>query len=358
MVRSVLVVDDDEQFRNLAVRILQSWGHSVVGEAGTVLEANATAARLAPDLVLADIGLPDGDGFALTLDLRALPLPPDVVLISSDADVGNHSAAERVGASGFVPKDEVAGARMRALLAGPAPAPAAVAPPIGGTATREQTVRVVLGEDDVLLRSGIAKLIGEAGIEVVAQAGDAEDLMRKALAHKPDVAIIDVQMPPRREDDGLVAALELRRLLPDMAVLILSNHSEPALAEELIRDRAEGVGYLLKERVGEVSSFVEAIRRVARGGSALDPVVVNRILNRRSGDDPLDALTARERSVLELMAEGKSNGGIADALFISGAAVEKHVTSIFRKLGIPPASSEHRRVHAVLTFIRNGRARP
>ena len=353
MARSVLVVDDDEQFRNLAVRILQSWGHTVVGEAATVVEANLTAARLAPDFVLADIGLPDGDGFALTRELCALPVPPEVVLISSDADVGNHSAAERVGASGFVPKDEVAGARMRVLLAGTRSA--ATARPASEPSAVEQPIRVVLGEDDVLLRSGIAKLIGEAGIDVVAQAGDAEDLMRKALAHKPDVAIIDVQMPPRREDDGLVAALELRRQLPEMAVLILSNHSEPALAEELIRDRAEGVGYLLKERVGEVSSFVEAIRRVARGGSALDPAVVNRILNRRSADDPLDALTRRECSVLELMAEGKSNGGIADTLFISGAAVEKHITSIFRKLGIPPASSEHRRVHAVLTFIRNGR---
>jgi DNA-binding NarL/FixJ family response regulator len=221
-----------------------------------------------------------------------------------------------------------------------------------------ERLRVVLGEDDVLLRTGIARLIADAGIEVVAQAGDADDLLRKCLAHRPDVAVVDVQMPPRREDDGLVAALEIRRRLPGTGVLVLSQHNEAALAEQLIGDQAEGVGYLLKERVADVSVFVDAITRVAAGGSALDPAIVSRMLGRRYGDDPLDALTPRERSVLALMAEGKSNAGIAGSLGISAAAVEKHVTAIFRKLDIAPASTEHRRVHAVLTYVRSGRNAP
>lgn len=216
-----------------------------------------------------------------------------------------------------------------------------------------QPLRLVLAEDDVLLREGIARLLGDAGMDVVAQAGDADELVRKALAHRPDVAIVDVQMPPRRENDGLVAALELRRQLPDTGVLVLSQFNEADLAEQLIGDHAAGVGYLLKERVGEVSSFVDAIERVAAGGSALDPTVVSRMLGRRRHDDPLAALTPRERSVLAAMAEGKSNAGIGEALFISAASVEKHVTSIFRKLGLGAEASEHRRVHAVLAFMRS-----
>ena len=215
-------------------------------------------------------------------------------------------------------------------------------------------LRVVIGEDDVLLREGLARLLGDAGLDVVAQAGDAEDLLRKGLAHRPDVAIVDVQMPPRREDDGLVAAMELRRRLPGTGVLVLSQFSEASYALDLIGDRAEGVGYLLKERVGDVSAFVDAIQRVAAGGSALDAEVVGRMLGRRRPGDPLDALTPRERAVLGVMAEGKSNIGIAEALTVSEAAVEKHVTAIFRKLGIAPASTEHRRVHAVLAYVRSG----
>ena len=215
-------------------------------------------------------------------------------------------------------------------------------------------LRVVIGEDDVLLREGLARLLGDAGLDVVAQAGDAEDLLRKGLAHRPDVAIVDVQMPPRREDDGLVAAMELRRRLPGTGVLVLSQFSEASYALDLIGDRAEGVGYLLKERVGDVSAFVDAIQRVAAGGSALDAEVVGRMLGRRRPGDPLDALTPRERAVLRVMAEGKSNIGIAEALTVSEAAVEKHVTAIFRKLGIAPASTEHRRVHAVLAYVRSG----
>jgi DNA-binding NarL/FixJ family response regulator len=215
----------------------------------------------------------------------------------------------------------------------------------------------VIGEDDVLLREGIARLLEDAGLDVVAQAGDAEHLLRRALAHRPDVAIVDVQMPPKRENDGLLAAIELRRRLPDTGVVILSQHCEPSFALGLIGDRPEGVGYLLKARVGNVPAFVDAVGRVAGGGSALDPEVVARMLGRSRTSGPLSELTPRERDVLSAMAEGKSNLGIARALFISDAAVEKHVTASLRKLDIAPADTEHRRVHAVLVFMREAAQR-
>ena len=212
---------------------------------------------------------------------------------------------------------------------------------------------MVIGEDDVLLREGIVRLLEEGGCEVVAQVGDAEDLLRKALAHRPDVVIADVQMPPRREDDGLVAAMELRRQRPDTGVLVLSQFYEESYALDLIGDRAEGVGYLLKERVGDVAAFIDAVRRVGAGGSAIDPQIVSRMLGRRRRRGPLDDLTPREREVLEAMAEGKSNRGIAETLVVSEAAVEKHIRAIFQKLDIGPTATEHRRVLAVLTYMRN-----
>jgi DNA-binding NarL/FixJ family response regulator len=213
-------------------------------------------------------------------------------------------------------------------------------------------VRVVIGEDDVLLREGIARLLTEAGFEVAAQAGDAPDLLRKALAHRPDVAVVDVQMPPGGRDDGLRAAIELRRQRPDTGVLVLSQVYEEHYAMELIGERADGAGYLLKERVGDLEEFIDAVQRVAAGGSALDPEVVARMLGRRRGSGPVDRLTPRERDVLASMAEGKSNQGIAQALVVTEAAVEKHVTSIFHKLGLGATPTEHRRVLAVLTFLR------
>jgi DNA-binding NarL/FixJ family response regulator len=213
--------------------------------------------------------------------------------------------------------------------------------------------RVVIGEDDVLLREGIARILGEAGYEVVAQAGDANDLLRKALAHRADIAIVDVKMPPERSDDGLRAAVELRRQRPDTGVLVLSQYCEERYAVDLIGDRAEGVGYLLKERVGDVDAFIDAVERVASGGSALDPEVVSRMLGRRARETPLAQLTPRERDVLGAMAEGKSNLGIAEELVVTEAAVEKHVTSIFQKLGLGPTVTEHRRVLAVLTYVRD-----
>ena len=213
-------------------------------------------------------------------------------------------------------------------------------------------LRVAVGEDDVLLREGVARILTDAGLEVVCQSGDAEDLMRRALAYRPDVVIADVQMPPRHEDDGLRAAMELRRRSPQIGVLILSQFCEPSYVMDLVGDRPEGIGYLLKERVGDVTAFVDAVTRVAAGGSALDPEVVVRMLGRRTSQGPLQTLTPRERAVLAAMAEGLSNSGVAESLLISHASVEKHVTAIFRKLGIAPADNEHRRVLAVLTYLR------
>ena len=212
---------------------------------------------------------------------------------------------------------------------------------------------MVIGEDDVLLREGIVRLLSEAGLEVVAQTGDAEDLLRRALAHRPDVAIVDVQMPPGHEDDGLRAALELRKQRPDTGILVLSKIYEDHYAQELIAERAEGVGYLLKERVGDVEVFIDAVNRVAGGGTALDPEVVARMLGRRREDRPFDRLSDREQEVLAAMAEGKSNRGIAESLFVTQAAVEKHITSIFDKLGLDYAATDHRRVLAVLTYLRD-----
>ena len=212
-------------------------------------------------------------------------------------------------------------------------------------------LRVVVGEDDVLLRAGICRLLEDAGMEVVGQAGDADDLLRKALAHRPDVTVADVQMPPRHEDDGLAAALELRRQRPDANVLILSQHAEQAYALAIVGDQPAGVGYLLKERIADVDTFIDALQRVGRGGTALDAEVVALMLGRRRPDDPLERLTPRELEVLAAMAEGKSNRGIAGTLFISEAGVEKHVTSIFSKLSLGPDPAESRRVRAALTYL-------
>jgi DNA-binding NarL/FixJ family response regulator len=217
-------------------------------------------------------------------------------------------------------------------------------------------LRVVIAEDDVLLREGIGRLLVEAGFDVVGQTGDAEEFLRKALAQRPDVAVVDIQMPPGLGADGLRAALELRERLPATGVLVLSSYYEEGYALDLIGDSAEGVGYLLKERVGDVEAFTEAVARVAAGGSALDPEVVGRMLGRKRSDDaPLADLTSREREVLGQLAEGKSNRGIAEELVVTTAAVEKHVTRIFEKLGIENSPSGHRRVLAALTYLRDSR---
>ena len=210
---------------------------------------------------------------------------------------------------------------------------------------------VVIAEDSILLREGIARLLRDAEIDVVGQAGNADELLLKVRSYSPDVAIVDIRMPPTHTDEGLQAAREIRTAHPATAVLVLSQHVEAEYALELLADNAEGVGYLLKDRVSDVGEFVDALRRVADGGSALDPTVVSQLVGRRRDQDPVSELTPRERDVVELMAEGRSNKGIAGRLVVSERAVEKHVTSIFNKLGLPLAPADHRRVLAVLKFL-------
>ena len=214
-------------------------------------------------------------------------------------------------------------------------------------------MRVVIGEDQALLREGIVRLLEEAGFDVVGQAGDAIDLRRKVGAHKPDVAVVDIQMPPERTDDGLRAAIHIRSVHPATRVLVLSQYIEERYAIDLIGESAEGVGYLLKDRVGDLDEFAEAVRRVGEGGSVLDPEVVTRMLARTRESDPVEELSPRERDVLELMAQGRSNHGIAEQLVVTESAVEKHVTAIFEKLDLERDFEPHRRVLAVLTFLRS-----
>ena len=212
-------------------------------------------------------------------------------------------------------------------------------------------MRVVLAEDSVLLREGVARLLREAGFEVVGQASNADELLLKVRSYSPDVAIVDIRMPPTHTDEGLRAAQEIRERYPGTGVLVLSQYAEPAYAMELLAESAEGVGYLLKDRVSDVNDFCAAVRRVADGGSALDPTVVSQLVGRRRRDDPVSELTRRETEVLELMAEGRSNQAIGERLFITPRAVEKHVTSIFGKLGLAAAAEDHRRVLAVLAYL-------
>ena len=214
-------------------------------------------------------------------------------------------------------------------------------------------MRVAIAEDSVLLREGLARLLEEADFDVVARCEDAQDLLVKVRSYSPDVAIVDIRLPPTHNDEGLQAALEIRKRHPAMGVLVLSQYVEVGLALTLLAESAEGVGYLLKDRIGDVKDFVAAVRRVAEGGSALDPIIVSTLLARQRTDDPISQLTPREREGLELMATGNSNQGIADELVITLRAVEKYVSSIFGKLGLPSTGSESRRVLAVLLYLRS-----
>jgi len=213
-------------------------------------------------------------------------------------------------------------------------------------------VRVVIVEDLVLLREGLAGLLNESGFEVVATAEDPEGFLRVVAGHKPDLAVVDVRLPPTFTDEGLRAAIEARQRQPGLRVLVLSQYVEPVLAARLLGDGSGGVGYLLKERVSEVRTFLDALRRVAGGGTALDPEVVARLVAPRREAGALTELTPREMEVLELIAEGRSNAGIAEALVVTPGAVEKHISRIFDKLGLPAAGADHRRVLAVLAYLR------
>lgn len=212
-------------------------------------------------------------------------------------------------------------------------------------------MRVVIAEDSVLLREGLARLLADGGIETVAVTGDGPGLVASVAEHGPDLAIVDVRMPPSHTDEGLRAALEARSLRPGLPILVLSQYVEERYATELLGGGATAVGYLLKERVADVSEFLDAVRRVASGGTVIDPEVIGQLLNRYRRDDPLDSLTAREREVLALMAEGRSNTAIAARMVVTEGAIEKHISSIFAKLGLGPAPGDHRRVLAVLTYL-------
>jgi DNA-binding NarL/FixJ family response regulator len=214
-------------------------------------------------------------------------------------------------------------------------------------------MRVVIAEDSVLLREGIVRLLTDAGFEVVAAVGDGPALVEAVEQHRPQISIVDVRMPPSFRDEGLRAAIEARQRVPESAVLVLSQYVEERYASELLEGGADGVGYLLKDRVADVGQFVQAVRQVAEGGTVLDPEVVTQLMARRRRGNLLEDLTPREHEVLSLMAEGRSNSAIADSLSVSDGAVEKHVSNIFSKLGLPPADATHRRVLAVLTYLRN-----
>jgi DNA-binding NarL/FixJ family response regulator len=213
-------------------------------------------------------------------------------------------------------------------------------------------VRCVIAEDSVLLREGVARLLTDAGFEVLSSCQTVPDLMHTVRSRAPDVAIVDIRLPPTFQDEGLRAALEIRANHPSVGVLVLSQYLEIGLAMKLLADSTDGAGYLLKDRISDVTEFVAAVRRVASGGSAIDPIIVSTLLSKRRSGDPLDELTPREREVLVLMAEGRSNQGIADSLVITLRAVEKYVSSIFGKLGLPSTSSDSRRVLAVLLYLR------
>ncbi len=224
-------------------------------------------------------------------------------------------------------------------------------PPLRGVREHQDSLRAVVADDSILLREGLARLLEEAGIEVVGQARDADELLLKVRSYHPDVAIVDIRMPPTQTDEGIRAANEIRTRHPETGVLVLSQHVAHTYAVELLADSAEGLGYLLKDRVADVEDFTAAVRRVAEGGSALDPLVVAELVGRDRAEDPVARLSPREREVLELMAEGRTNQAIGQRLFISPRAVEKHVTAIFVKLRLPAAPEDHRRVLAVLRFL-------
>jgi DNA-binding NarL/FixJ family response regulator len=214
-----------------------------------------------------------------------------------------------------------------------------------------EPLRVVIAEDSALIREGLARLIEESGGTVVAKVGDGEAFVRAVEAHRPDVSVVDVRMPPTQRDEGLRAAIEARRRVPGTPVLVLSQYVERQYATELLADRGGGVGYLLKDRVGDIREFMDGLRRVARGGTALDPEVVAQLMVRSRADDPLQALTPREREVLAAMAEGRTNAGIARSLHITEGATEKHIGNIFGKLQLPDSPDDHRRVLAVLAYL-------
>ena len=344
MARSVLVVDDSAPFRATARALLEARGYRVVGAVADGGEALAAVEAMRPDAVLLDINLPDADGIAVAGRLTGAG-GPAVVLVSTLDGAAMRGAIERSGARGFLSKADL------------------TSPRAGRAAGAAVSLRIVIAEDQALLREGMVRLLEDAGFEVVAEAADAPDLLRKVGAHKPDVAVVDVQMPPDNTDDGLRAALEIRATQPEVGVLVLSQFAEERYAIDLVGDDASGVGYLLKDRVSDFAAFAEAVRRVAAGGVVLDPTVVSHMLGRRRRDDPLDELTPREREVLELMAEGRTNRGIAEVMVVTTAgdreARDRDLLQArpARRAERPPARPSRARLRPALSAAARGRAR-
>lgn len=344
---NVLVVDDHATFRDRARRVLEAAGHTVVGEAETLSAALRENDRLAPDVVLLDVQVGDDDGLSIIGELTGGPRPPRVVLISGREAQDYGTRLGGTAAAGFIHKPDLSAATFAgALERRGVSAPGVPAP---GPATRALSV---VADDSLLIREGIGKALSARGLAVRAFAADGEELLRKVAAHAPDVVVCDIRMPPTGTDEGLRAAELLAERAPSVGVLILSDHLEPEFATRLLEQGTPGRGYLLKETITDLDGFADAVRRVAAGESVVDPVIVRHVIGVLRANDPLARLSHREREILELMAAGRSNAAVAAELAISPRTVESHVSSLFGKLGLPDSPDDHRRVLAVLAFLR------
>lgn len=328
---TVLIVDDHAQFREYLRSVLETDGFEVVADVGDGAEALAAAAATHPDLVLLDVHLGDGpDGFEVARQLAALPSPPSVIVTSSRSENAYSDRIESAPVVGFVPKDELSPATIRGLVARP-------------------PVTVAIAEDSLLFREGIVRVLSDLGFTVAGQVADGTELLALLESTPVDVVIVDIRMPPTFTVEGLATAAQIAERYPTVGVMVLSQYLEPDYVLRLLDDHARGRGYLLKDRVGDLPSFAQALQRVAAGGQAVDPGVVATLMD--GATDPLRSLTDREHDVLRLMAQGLSNDGIAAELVVSHRTVEAHVGRIFDKLGIDRGTSQNPRVGAVLQFL-------
>ena len=328
---TVMIVDDHAQFREYLRTVLEGDGFEVVADVSDGVQALATAAATHPDLVLLDVHLGDGpDGFEVARQLAELPSPPSVIVTSSRSQSAYTERIESAPVVGFVPKDELSAAAIRGLVARP-------------------PVSVAIAEDSVLFREGLVRVLGDLGFTVSGQVADGSELLALLDETPVDAVVVDIRMPPSYTTEGIATARAIGESFPSVGVLVLSQYLEPDYALQLLDGEATGRGYLLKDRVGDLPSFADALHRVATGGLAVDPGVVQQLMD--DAADPLRSLTDRENDVLRLMAQGLSNDGIAGVLVVSPRTVEAHVGRIFDKLGIDRGTSLNPRVAAVLRFL-------
>jgi serine/threonine-protein kinase PknK len=351
----LLIVDDNARFVQAARDLLQRQGADVVGVASNAAEAIRLAGELQPDCVLVDIDLGPESGFDLASRLTA-EHHQRVVLVSVHNEAEFIDRIATTSALGFIPKADLSVGRIREVLDDVAlrsdgeQASGAMLKMRQDFPGVSRGTRVVLAEDDTLLREGTASLLEAHGFDVVGQSGDAAGLLERVRSERPDLVIVDIRMPPTHTTEGLDAAHAIRAEFPDIAIVVLSAHAELDQATDLI-GRGERSGYLLKSRVIDVDDFIETLHRIVAGGTFVDPALVHALVTARRIQDPLDALSSREREVLALMAEGRSNAGIAHELYVSDGTIEKHIRSILMKLNITEAADDHRRVLAVLTYL-------